>query len=105
MIPLDPYATTYSERKLFLHKSYVTLERLPPTASAARFHALRVYYQIMVWIGMESDMDPLKWGWKLESNQMLPIMSTMKVAPENLLKMIHCNCTIGCVKNQCNCRR
>ena len=59
----------------------------------------------MEWIGMENIMDPVKWGWKLEANQLLPIMSTTRVAPENLLKMIHCNCTAACTTSRCSCRK
>jgi len=39
-----------------------TPERLPPTESAAKLHCRRVYYQIMVWMGMEEDMDAMNWG-------------------------------------------
>ena len=92
-------------KKVVFAKSYVTLQRLPPTASATSCHSLRVYLQIMEWIGMENIMDPVKWGWKLEANQLLPIMSTTRVAPENLLKMIHCNCTAACTTSRCSCRK
>ena len=90
-------------KKVAVSKSFVTPERLPPTSSSTRFHSLRVYYQIMVWIGRECDMDLLKWGWKLEANQLVPVMSVMKAAPETLLKMIHCNCSTACSTNLCSC--
>ena len=50
----------------------------------------------MTWMGMDSDVDPLNWGWRLEDNQLIPIMSDMNAAPDTRLKMIHCNCTTGC---------
>ncbi|KAG1653773.1 Pyruvate dehydrogenase phosphatase regulatory subunit, mitochondrial [Nymphon striatum] len=50
----------------------------------------------MTWMGMESGIDPLDWGWKLEDNQLVSIMSDMNAAPDALLKMVHCNCTTGC---------
>ncbi len=38
-------------------------------------------------------------------NVLVPIMSETNVAPDNLLKMIHCNCTTGCTTLRCSCRR
>ena len=46
----------------------------------------------MVWIGTDDGMDALEWGWKVDNNQMVPIMTDTKASPDNLLKMIHCNC-------------
>ena len=46
-------------KKVARAKSFVTPERLPPTSSSTEFHCLRVYYQIMVWIGEENNMEPL----------------------------------------------
>ena len=37
-------------KKVARAKMFVTPERLPPTASACKFHSLRTYYQIMEWI-------------------------------------------------------
>ena len=61
-------------------KSFVHPERLPPTLSSIKFHGLRVYYQIMVCMGTDDGMDALEWGWKVDNNQMVPIMTDMKVA-------------------------
>ena len=75
-------------KKVSSAKSFVTPERLPPTASSTKFHCLRAYYQIMVWTEQEGDMDVTNWGWKLEENSLIPIMSEMNAAPDILLKMI-----------------
>ncbi len=50
-------------------------------------------------------MDAANWGWRVEENVLVPIMSETNVAPDNLLKMIHCNCTTGCTTLRCSCRR
>ena len=92
-------------KKVSSAKSFVTPERLPPTASSTKFHCLRAYYQIMVWTEQEGDMDVTNWGWKLEENSLIPIMSEMNAAPDILLKMIHCNCTTACTTLRCSCRR
>ena len=35
----------------------------------------------------------------------VPLMSTMNVAPDSLLKVIHCNCTTACKTLRCSCRK
>ncbi len=80
-------------------------DQLLPTASSTKFHCQRVYYQIMVWTEQGGNMDAANWGWRVEENVLVPIMSETNVAPDNLLKMIHCNCTTGCTTLRCSCRR
>ena len=48
---------------------------LPPTSSAAKYHSLRVYQQIQVWKGNEKRVPPLRWGWEVANNNMIPIMT------------------------------
>jgi len=83
-------------KKVASAKAFVTPERLPPTSSATTFHSLRVYYQIMVWMGMANDMNPIYWGWKEESRRLIPVMTEKNAAPDELLRVIHCNCLALC---------
>ena len=62
-------------KKLTSAKSFVTLGRLPPTESSTKFHFL----------------DVVNWEWKLEGNQLVPIVTQMNAAFDNFLIMIHCN--------------
>lgn len=96
---------TLLAKKVSSAKSFVKPEKLPPTVSAAKFHSQRAFYQIMVWMGQAGNMDPTDWGWKRESDTLLPVMTDQKPAPERLLKVIHCNCTTGCCNTRCNCRK
>lgn len=91
-------------KKVTSATSFVTPERLPPTASATKYHSLRVYYQIMTWIGKEDGMDETEWGWKCENNMFKPVMCSKNAAPDNLLKVVNCNCTKGCNTQRCTCR-
>lgn len=91
-------------KKIVSAKSFVAPERLPPTESSTKYHCFRVYYQIMVWTGNESGMDAVNWGWKLEDNQFVPVMTNKPAAPETLLRMVHCNCTTACRTPRCSCR-
>ena len=92
-------------KKVVSATSFVTPERLPPTASATKYHSLRVYYQIMTWMGKETSLDATDWGWKTEANQFIPVMTDRNAAPDNLLKVVHCNCTTGCSTQRCTCRQ
>ena len=74
---------------------------LPPTSAAALQHSLRVYHQIQTWL--EKDLDATEWGWKIKDGNYVPVTSKLPVAPENILKIIYCNCKTGCKKNQCSC--
>lgn len=91
-------------KKVVSATSFVTPKRLPPTASATKYHSLRVYYQIMTWMGKETSLDATDWGWKSEANQFIPVMTDKNAAPDNLLKVVHCNCTTGCSTQRCTCR-
>ncbi|KAG7169069.1 hypothetical protein Hamer_G018838 [Homarus americanus] len=90
-------------KKIVSAKSFVSPERLPPTTSSTKYHSFRVYYQIMVWTGKESDMNAVDWGWKLEDNQFVLVMTKKTAVPESLLQMVHCNCTTAC-RTRCSCR-
>ncbi len=59
----------------------------------------------MVWTEQGGNMDAANWGWRVEENVLVLIMSETNVAPDNLLKMIHCNCTTGYTTLRCSCRR
>ena len=93
------------KKKVVSASSFVAPARLPPTASATKFHSLRAYYQIMTWLGLESNLDATDWGWKIEDNQFAPVMTEKKPTPDNLLKIVHCNCTTACTTQRCTCRR
>ena len=73
----------------------MTPDRLLPTSSATTFHSLRVYYQIMVWMGVAKEMNATNWGWKEENHQLIPVMTEKNATPGELLKVIHCNCSTG----------
>lgn len=42
----------------------------------------------MVWIGRESNKDVVNWGWKLENNHLVPIVSDMNATPDKLQNML-----------------
>lgn len=83
--------------------SNFNLSSLPPTTLATRQHSFRVYHQIQTLLGNE--IEPTKWEWKIVKNILVPIPTTEKPAPDNLLKLIACNCKGNCNTGHCECKR
>ena len=80
--------------KLISSKTQIKPEVLPPTSLAAKYHSMRVFCQVMQSKGRE--INPTKWGWKITDNMMMPKYTDLPYAPEELLKIISCNCKTGC---------
>ena len=96
---------SFLSKKVARSKTFITPERIPPTASATKFHSLHTYYQVMVWMDTDNDMDHTNWGWSVEEDRLIPIMMDQSPAPQILLKMIHCNCSAGCTTVRCSCKK
>ena len=64
------------------------LQTLPPTSAAANFHSLRVYFQILEWKGSGDEISPLEWGWKKSDGKLMPVLTDLPPAPDELMKMI-----------------
>ena len=91
-------------QKVSTSTSYVQPESLPPTSSAAKYHSLRVYYQVQIWKGAK-DLDPQAFGWKAVKDKLLPVQCDMEVATKTLLEVVRCNCKKGCENMRCSCRK
>ena len=77
---------------------------LPPTNDTAKFHSFRVYYLVQVVLGNEN-LQATDWGWKVVNGQLYPRTMDNAPAPESLLKVIKCGCTLYCDSNQCTCKK
>ncbi|KAL1446643.1 hypothetical protein WDU94_013906 [Cyamophila willieti] len=84
----------YLRYKSFITSTSINLARLPPTEDAAGHHAARCYFQVQKWRGV--NLNPTDWGWKLSSQGLIPITTTMDAAPPTLLRKISCKCKKGC---------
>ena len=80
-------------------------QTLPPTSAAAKYHSLRVYYQIQEWKGCSAEMQPLEWGWKKVEGKLMPVLTDLPPAPDELLKIIRCNCHADCSSMRCTCKK
>ncbi|XP_032229946.2 uncharacterized protein LOC5505744 [Nematostella vectensis] len=97
-------------RWLLFRKKQAESERLPPTLAALREATKRAHYQCMVW---NSDIlanpelpSPSDYGWKLEADEWVPVMTSLKPAPDAVLHLVKCGClTERCSTNRWQCRK
>ena len=82
----------------------VTVQKLPPTNSAAKYHSFRVYDQVQVWLENET-LQTTDWSWELMNGNLHPIKMDTSPAPEALMKIIKCGCTLQCDTNKCTCKK
>ncbi len=85
--------------------SHIQPQTLPPTSSAAKFHSLRVYYQVQQWKGKGDSLKPEEWGWRESEGILIPVTTDVLPAPDDLLHIIRCNCQANCSSMRCTCRK
>lgn len=83
---------------------HIEPQNLPPTAGATMYHSLRVYFQVQQWKGVRNLL-PENWGWRVIDGKLLPIMTDLQPASEELLHIIRCNCATDCSSLKCTCRK
>ena len=91
-------------------KTQAQSKRLPPTQAALQQSIMRAHFQALVWnldTVAEPDLPPPEeFGWKEESGQWLPIMTSLLPAPEAIIELVKCSCSKSrCGTNRCNCRK
>ncbi|KAL8599197.1 hypothetical protein ACOMHN_007913 [Nucella lapillus] len=95
-------------QKLSTSSSAFQPSKLPPTAAAAKFHCFRTYFQVQQWMKLQEDTFQLNaedWGWEVTGGMLLPILTDIAAASENLLIDIRCNCKTDCQSARCSCRK
>ena len=50
-------------------------------------------------------MLPESWGWTLLDSGLYPTKTDMPPAPDDLLKVIRCNCSTDCSSARCSCQK
>ena len=84
----------------------VQAKDLPPTSASAKYHSLRVFFQIQEWATLGGiDLNPNNWGWQLCDGMFIPIMTDLPPAPDYLLRIITCSCKTNCSSRRCTCRK
>ena len=75
----------------------------PPTSAAAKFHNYRVFLQTYQWKTLDCNLPPELWGWTKSDAGLSPTMTDLPPAPDDLLKIIRCNCLTNCQNARCSC--
>lgn len=102
---LDTLRFKQFSKKVATKKSAVLVNSLSPSTAAAKYHVLRVYFQVQLWLGNQS-LDPENFGWKTRSHdcyRFVPITTDMDPAPPELLSKIRCQCKGDCSTFKCSC--
>lgn len=101
---LDSLRFRRFSEKVARGKSVVLIQSLPPTSAAAKYHLLRVYLQVQVWIGNDNII-PEDYGWVKKGTRLKPITTDLEPAPHELLITIRCRCQGSCDTNRCSCKK
>ena len=83
---------------------HIRPQTLPPTSAAARYHNMRLYLQVQQWL-VVCNMKETDWGWVTKDENIVPVMTDLLPAPDELLRVIRCNCTTDCSTGRCSCRK
>ena len=91
------------ETKIIKSIKHIYIKILPATNSAAGYQFFRVYHQVQVYLGYDN-LQVTDWGWKLVNGQLYPRTMESAPAPESLVKISKCGCTLYSDYNQCKCK-
>ena len=91
--------------KVATNTSHVQPQSLPPTSAAGKYHSLRVYFQIKQLKDSENDLLPIEWGWRESEGGLLQVHTDLPPAPDELLRVIRCNCQADCSSLRCTCMK
>ncbi|KAG5864390.1 hypothetical protein JTB14_022288 [Gonioctena quinquepunctata] len=58
-------------------------------------HTFRTNHQVHLWLRKEPNGEAPSWGWKRRNDQLVPKLSELDAAPDEIVKMIFCRCTKG----------
>ena len=92
----------------FFSKKQAEAEKLPPTHGALVEKIMSAHYQAVVWwhddVPQPEIPVPSEYGWKEENDELLPVPSKEKSAPDAVLQFVKCGCKkSSCMSSLCSC--
>ena len=81
-------------QKVASSRFHIKPEVLPPTSAAAKYHSIRIFHQVRLWMG--ENLSATERGWGIKNEQMQPTKTDLGCAPSELLSLIRGNCKAGC---------
>ena len=106
----DTIKTVKELRWSLFKKRQAESDRLPPTKAALHQAILRAHYQLMIWnndcVPNPVLPSPRGYGWTMENDEWIPVMTTLSPAPEAIIQLVKCRCAkVRCSTNRCHCRK
>ena len=89
--------------KVATNKVLIRPQTLPPISAAPIYRNMRVYLQVQQRL-VVCNMKERDWGWMTKDENVVPVMTFLPPAPDELLRVIRCNCTTDCSTARCSCR-
>lgn len=109
-VPKTDITTVKQLRWSVFKKKQAESERLPPTQAALDQAILRAHFQMMVWnkdnVPNPVLPSPNNYGWVMENDEWVPVMTTLEPAPKAIIQLVKCACAKSrCSSNRCQCRK
>jgi hypothetical protein len=97
-----------NQARVKLFRRFQTIESMPPSSDAAKYHIQRANYQSLIWREAcnpnPAIPSPTESGWKLTDGVLSPILTSLPPIPKACKELVQCGCTKGCQTNSCSCR-
>ena len=97
------------EARIKLFSKCHATEALPPSSDAARYHMQRASYQSFisreVCDPMPNIPSPAESWWKIVSDSLAPVLTSLPPIPKACKNIVQCGCTKGCMTKSCSCRK
>ena len=73
---------------------------MTPTKSAFEYHLARAFLQVSIWssateASVNQFLDPLKYGWELDDGNLVGRMTSLNIAPLEVVELVACKCSKG----------
>lgn len=85
------------------------IAKLPPTFSALKYRIFRAHYVALV---LKRCCEPFQnlpdatgYGWEIENETLVPILTDELPAPTGLIELSMCSCKTNCETNRCSCKK
>ena len=96
-------------RWLLFSKYSCEVSILPPTMSALKYRIFRAHYAALILKKCRSSIqnlpDSCGFGWELDNENLVPIMTGDLPAPTGLNELSMCSCKTGCSSGRCTCKK
>ena len=95
---------TYHQVSIFLTYIYCDIFKYKQILCWPNIHYIFIMIQVQNWLGNDK-IDAVQWGWELRDIMLVPTLTDLPPAPQDLLKIIKCSCMGSCDTLRCTCRK